>query len=446
MKPASSGSSAAAHRLSPVWLRYTDLEIGRGEGVRVHARDGRTYLDFTAGIAVTSTGHCHPSVVAAIQRQAERLLHGQLTVAYNQPALELAEELSTLLPERLGCFFFANSGSEAVESALKLARHATGRPNAIAFQGGYHGRTLGALSLSSAKSVYRSGYQPLVAGVTIAPYPYALRHGGGDPASLAEHCLGQLELILETTSTPEETAAMIVEPILGEGGYVVPPAGFVRGLREICDRTGILLIADEAQSGFGRTGRMFACEHFEIWPDVIVLAKGIASGMPLSGIASSHELMAAWRPGSHGGTFGGNPVCAAAGVETLRVLRDEGLVENAARQGELLLRLLGDLQRRSGALAEVRGVGLMVGCELATRHGLPDPDTARRVRERCLAEGLLLSTCGAWDQVIRWIPPLTVGSREIETAVRIFAAALEAVEADDGRPGPEDARQLEEVG
>jgi 4-aminobutyrate aminotransferase len=438
---APAAADPATRRLSPVWTRYTDLEVGRGEGVRLYAGDGRAYLDFTAGIAVASTGHCHPRVVAAIQRQAERLLHGQLTVVYNQPVLELAEELSTLLPESLDCFFFANSGSEAVEAALKLARHATGRPNAIAFQGGYHGRTLGALSLSSAKSVYRSGYQPLLAGTFLAPFPRVPPRRNEDPDGLTGRCLEQLELILATVSTPEETAALVVEPVLGEGGCVVPPARFMRGLRETCDRTGILLVADEAQSGFGRTGRMFACEHSGVWPDIVVLAKGVASGMPLSGIAASRELMDGWRPGSHGGTFGGNPVCAAAGVETLRVLRDEGLVENAARQGEHLIGELRALQPAAASMAGVRGLGLLIGCEFATGRGDPDPVTARRVRERCLAGGLILSTCGAQDEVVRWTPPLTVGTADIETAVGIFAAALEAVET--GRGGPEESRRLE---
>ncbi|MBV9336258.1 MAG: aminotransferase class III-fold pyridoxal phosphate-dependent enzyme, partial [Solirubrobacterales bacterium] len=245
----SRGSQMA--RLSPVWPHYTDIEAERGEGVYVYARGGRAYLDFTSGIGVTSTGHCHPRVVAAVQRQAELLLHGQLTVVCHRPILELARELGDVLPEHLRCLFFANSGSEAVESAMKLARHATRRPNVIAFQGGYHGRTLGALSLTSAKSIYRAGYQPLVAGTFIAPYPYPNPDGtAGD--ELVDSCLEQLEVILGTCSTPEETAALIIEPVLGEGGYVVPPRGFLRGLRETCDRHGLLLIADEVQTGFGR--------------------------------------------------------------------------------------------------------------------------------------------------------------------------------------------------
>ncbi len=410
-------------RLSPVWPHSTDIQVARGAGVRLFT-ESDSYLDFTSGIGVTSTGHCHPAVVAAIQDQAQRLLHGQVTVVMHQPVIELAQRLSQLFPEDLDCFFFANSGSEAVEAALKLARHATGKPNFICFQGAYHGRTFGALALTTAKSMYRSGYQPLIPGIFTAPFPTRSQQRGEDCDETVELCLEQLRLILETSSTPDETAAMVVEPILGEGGYVVPPQSFLRGLREICNESGILLIADEVQTGFGRTGRMFACEHFGLWPDIMVIAKGLGSGMPISGIAASSQLMASWRLGSHGGTYGGNPVCAAAALATIRTIENEGRVSNPARMGDLLLGRLKEITQGVPMVREVRGLGLMVGCDFATAAGTPCPEEARRVRDRCVDGGLILSTCGTQDHVVRWSPPLTVRQEEIEMALRIFSDAL----------------------
>lgn len=419
--------------LSPVWPRYTNIEVERASGVYLYATDGRRYLDFTSGIGVTNTGHCHPRVVAAIEQQARRLIHGQITIVQHRPALELAAELQSVTPPGLDCCFFASSGSEAIESALKLARHATGRTNIIAFQGGYHGRTVGAMAVTTAKTVYRDHYQPLMSGVVVAPFPYGYRYRQ-DPERLTAWCLSELRHLLSTQSAPGETAAMLIEPVLGEGGYVVPPAGFLRGLRALCDEHGILLLFDEIQTGFGRTGKWFALEHFDVRPDVLIMAKGLASGMPLSCISSSRALMERWLPGSHGGTYGGNPVVAAAAVETIRVLRDEGLVDRAAKMGSLLLERLAALKQRNAVLGEVRGLGLMVGCEFTTATGEPDRASARRVRELCLAQGLLLITCGTYDHVIRWIPPLIVAEAQIEEAVDIFAAALRGL-PHDGDPG-----------
>ncbi len=415
--------------LSPVWPRSTNIAVDRASGVHLHAADGRRYLDFTSGIGVTNTGHCHPRVVAAIEHQARRLIHAQIAIVHHRPVLELAAELRSVTPPGLDCCFFASSGTEAVESAMKLARHATGRTNIIAFQGGYHGRTVGAMAVTTAKTVYRDHYQPLMSGVAVAPFPYCYRYRQ-DPEQLTAWCLAELRHLLLTQSAPGETAAMLIEPVLGEGGYVVPPAGFLRGLRALCDEHGILLMFDEVQTGFGRTGKWFALEHFDVRPDVLIMAKGLASGMPLSCIASSRALMERWLPGSHGGTYGGNPVAAAAAVETIRVLRDEGLVERAARLGTLLIQQLSALRPRSAVLGDVRGLGLMVGCELTTPAGEPNRLAARRVRERCLAQGLLLITCGTHDHVVRWIPPLIVTESQIEEAVGIFTAALRGVERD----------------
>jgi 4-aminobutyrate aminotransferase len=290
------------HYISPVWTRYTPIVAERAEGAYIYDRDGTRYLDFTCGIGVTNTGHCHPAVVQAIQEQAAKLLHGQVNIIFHPPLLELAQELRTIVPEPLDCFFFSNSGAEAVEGAVKLARHATGRPNIIVFQGSFHGRTALTMALTTSKTVYRVGYQPLPAGVFVAPYPYAYRYGWS-PEEAEAFCLREVEFLLKTQTAPTETAAILVEPVLGEGGYVVPPPGFLKGLRWICDEHDILLIVDEVQSGFGRTGKWFAIEHFGTPPDIMIMAKGLASGLPLSGIAARRELMARWIPGSHGGTY-----------------------------------------------------------------------------------------------------------------------------------------------
>jgi len=397
--------------------------VERAEGAHLYGADGARYLDFTCGIAVTNTGHCHPRVVQAIQEQAARLLHGQVNIAYHRPLLELVEELRTIVPPPIDCFFFSNSGAEAVEGAVKLARHATGRPNIIVFQGSFHGRTALAMALTTSKTIYRAGYQPLPAGVFVAPYPYAYRYGWSTGQTEA-FCLRELEFLLKTQTAPAETAAILVEPVLGEGGYVVPPPGFLQGVRRICDEHGILLIADEIQCGFGRTGRWFAVEHFGVVPDVMVMAKGLASGLPLSCVASRRELMERWVPGSHGGTYGGNAVACAAAVATIRVIREEGLLENAARMGALLLERLRELQREFPVLGDVRGLGLMVATEFTAADGTPASAVAREVIGRCLERHLLLLTCGTYDNVVRWMPPLVVTDEQIEAAVEVFRDAL----------------------
>ncbi|MDR6227354.1 aspartate aminotransferase family protein [Desmospora profundinema] len=402
--------------LSPVWPHFSDIMADRGMGAALIDQNGDRYLDFTSGIGVTNTGHCHPRVVKAIQNQAEKLLHGQATIFYHKPMQDLVTELRQVVPSSLNSFFFSNSGSEAVESAIKLARHATGRTNLICFQGGYHGRTVGAMSVTTAKRIYRLHYQPLMPGVIVAPFPSSEEE--------TERCLEALEQLLFTQTAPAETAAMIVEPVLGEGGYMVPSATFLQGLRSICDQHGILLILDEVQSGFGRTGTFFAFEHFRILPDILIMAKGMASGLPLSGIASSRERMEKWIQGSHGGTYGGNPLACAAAAETIRVIHDEHLVERSAKAGRQLVHLLQAVTRTHPSLVEVRGLGLMVGCEFRDGNGKPDGKKASEIRRRCLEKGLLLLTCGTHDHVIRWIPPLVVTEQELHHAVSLFAESV----------------------
>jgi 4-aminobutyrate aminotransferase len=410
--------------LSPVWPHYTPIIASRAEGSYVYDQSGKAYLDFTCGIGVTNTGHCHPKVVEAIKKQAELLIHGQVNIIVHEPILELTAELRKIVPPAIDGFYFSNSGAEAIEGAIKLARRATGRTNVIVFQGSFHGRTVGTMSLTTSKTIYRAGYQPLMPGVYVAPYPYAYRYGWSEQQT-SQWCLEELELLLLSQTAPQETAAVLIEPVLGEGGYVVPPAEFMVALRNICDTHGILLIADEVQSGFGRTGKWFAFEHFNIEPDIIVVAKGIASGLPLSGVFSRLELMERWEPGSHGGTFGGNAVACAAAAATIRVIEEQGLLSNTLERGLQLQTGLGHFQENDPRIGDVRGLGLMVGTEFRTEDRKPDKKTAKAIIQACLDEGLLLLSCGTWDNTVRWIPPLTVEGEQINKGLEIFERALE---------------------
>ncbi len=365
--------------------------------------------------------------MAAAQEQVGKLIHGQINIVFHPPALKLAEKLREVVPAGLDTFFFSNSGAEAVEASIKLARQATGRTNIIVFQGGFHGRTIGAMSLTTSKTIYRVGYQPLMAGVFVAPYAYCHRCPVKRAANLpdGECCnnpLDQVRLLLKQQTAPQETAAILLEPVLGEGGYVMPPVSFMQGLREICDEHGILLIADEVQSGFGRTGKFFVVEHFGVTPDILIMAKGLASGFPLSAIAARREIMDKWIPGSHGGTYGGNAVSCAAAVETINVIRDEGLLQNAVERGAQLTDGLTELQGRF-PIADVRGAGLMVGVEFAddVAYG-----TVGKISKACLDQDMLLLTTSIYE-TIRFIPPLTVSAEEIEAGLRIFERALAQV-------------------
>jgi 4-aminobutyrate aminotransferase len=418
--------SDVKHNLSPVWSRIFSIEVDRGEGSYLIDIHGNRYLDFTCGIGVTNTGHCHPRVVEAIQKQAGLLIHGQANIVIHKPMLELVNELKTIVNPALDGYFFTNSGAEAVEGAIKLARHATGRTNIIVFQGSFHGRTVGTMSLTTSKTVYRAGYQPLMAGVFVVPYPYSYRFGWSDEQT-SQWCLNELDFILLSQSAPQETAGILIEPVLGEGGYVVPPAGFLNSLREICDKYGIMLIIDEIQSGFGRTGKWFAQEHFNVTPDIMTVAKGIASGLPLSGVFSRLELMKKWQTGTHGGTFGGNAVACAAGVATIKAMRDENMVENARVRGAQLINHLRRIQLDFPVIGDVRGLGLMIGVEFRTPERKPDKATTKAVAQACFDRKLMLLTCGTYDNVIRWIPPLVVTDKQVDEAIDIFIDSVKSV-------------------
>jgi len=412
--------------LSGVWFRVTDLDVVDGHGCIVRASDGTEYLDFTSGIATTSTGHCHPRVVAAIRDQAGRFIHAQVN-CYRHPLLELlGSRLAEIAPDTIDTFFLANSGAEATEAAVKLARRATGRPNIVVMDGAFHGRTMQTMAMTTSKTAYRSGYQPLPAGVFVTPFPRAFEWGITESLSV-DRALSGLHHILRTRTAPSETAAVVMEPVLGEGGYLAAPPEFVRGVRSICDEHGILFVVDEVQSGFGRTGSMFAVDHSGARPDVVVMAKGMASGFPISAVGASSDLMDRWPPGSHGGTYGGNPIGCAAALATIDVICDEGLVANAAERGDQALAGLSKLRDDNPVLADVRGLGLMVAAERTDSAGAPDAERTAAVIRHCLEPGhVLFRSCGTNDNIVRWKPPLVFSPAEIEQALETFSEALAA--------------------
>lgn len=421
--------------VAPVWARYTDLVVERGIGSWVETIDGERYLDYTCGIGVTNTGHAHPRVAAAIAEQAGKIIHAQQNILYHKPGLELHERLPRTFPglrdgEEAG-LFLSNSGAEAIEASVKLAKYATRRPGIIAFRGGFHGRTHGTMALTSSAIKNRGHFEPLLGGVHFAPFPYVLRNPTGRDADAAvAYSLAGIEELFATLIFPDDVAAFLVEPILGEGGYVVPPDSFLPALRELADRHGILLIADEVQSGMGRTGRMWASDWVESRPDIVVMAKGIASGMPLSGIMARRELLDRFAPGSHGGTYGGNAVACAAAVATLDIIESEGLLANAARQGERLISGIRAAADGHTCVAEVRGRGLMIGIEFAQGPELtPRPDLAKALLHEAFEHHLLLLTCGTYGQVVRIIPPLVTTDAEVDTAVGFIRDGLEAIGA-----------------
>ncbi len=412
---------ALAH-LSPVWSHLTTFQPVRGEGAYLYDAEGARYLDFTSGIGVTNTGHSHPRVVRAIQEQAAKLLHGQINVVLPPSVVALSHALAEVAPPGIDSFFFSNSGAEATEAAVKLARQATKRTNLIVFQGSFHGRTAQTMAMTTSKTVYRAGYQPLPGGIFVAPFPYAYQYGWDEQTTI-DWCLDQLHLLLKSQTAPEETAAIIIEPVLGEGGYVPAPARFLAELRELCTHYGIMLVIDEVQSGFGRTGTLFCIEQAGVAPDILVMAKGLGSGVPISSVGAPAELMRRWTTGSHGGTYGGNALAAAAALATLEVMREEDLPGNAARMGTHLMEGLRAMQAEFPIIGDVRGRGLMIGVEF-TREGHPDKDAAKAVQKAALEQRMLLLTCGSYENTIRLIPPLVIGAGEADAALRVLAEGV----------------------
>ena len=422
---------ADARYVNPAYPRPAyKLVVERGEGAWVEDVDGNTFLDCNAGVAVCSTGHCHPEVVKAIQEQAARLIHMCGTDYYYRHMPDLARKLEELVPVPGPTrTHFANSGTEAVECALKLAMYATGREKFIAFFNSFHGHTLGSLSLTSSKIAQRRGFKRQALDVVHVPYPNTFRHPfsgeQSDAETVSRACLDWIEQrLFLTTTPPEEVAAIVVEAVQGEGGYVPAPKQFLHGLRRICDEHGILLVVDEVQSGFGRTGKMFACEHYDLKPDIITLAKGIASGLPLGACVARADLMN-WKSGAHASTFGGNPVACAAALKTIELL-EGGLVANAAEVGDYLQAGLRRLMQKHDCIGDVRGLGLMVGCELVRGNGSREaaPELRDRVEVECFNRGLIVLGCGY--NTIRWSPPLTLTRENVDVALEIFDEALTA--------------------
>jgi 4-aminobutyrate aminotransferase len=404
---------------------WPNLPVERAEGIHLYDKDGRRYMDFLSGFGACNAGHNHPRILAAARSQMERMVHAPLGVVAPEATLRLAWELGRIVPGGADMYFFGNSGAEAVEGALKLARYATGRRAIIAFLGAFHGRTMGAASVTTSKVKYRVGQGPFLPDVYYARFPYPFRSSAGSPEACALEALDDLERLFEYVIAPQEVAAFLVEPIQGEGGYVIPPAGWLGELRRLADRHGILLIADEVQTGFGRTGDWFACQVLEVEPDILCLAKGIANGFPLGATAARRELMGKWSPFSHGTTFGGNPIACAAALATLEVIRDEGLLENARLQGAFMLEQLRELQAETPIIGEVRGVGLMIAVEFV-RPGSKEPgsEAARHILQRSLDAGLLTYPCGHWSQTIRLIPPLTVTREQAEEGLDVFRKSV----------------------
>ena len=413
--------------VSPSYTRPYPLVVEKGERAIVEDVDGNRFLDFNAGIAVVATGHCHPRVVEAIQRQAARLIHMSGTDFYYEELAALAQKLSGLAPgDAARRVSFGNSGAEAIEGAIKLARYATGRDKLIAFFGGFHGRTMGALSLTASKAVQRRGFSPLIPGVVHAPYPYCYRCPfGKEPEHCAVECVGYIEnTLLKTIAPPEETAAIVVEPVQGEAGYIVPPRKFFDELARVARKNGILLIFDEVQSGMGRTGRMWAAEHFDAVPDIMTLAKGIASGLPLGATVARADLMT-WPPGAHASTFGGNPVSCAAALVTIALLEEE-LLNHAARMGAYLMERLREWPRRFAIVGDVRGLGLMIGVELVrdqeTRQKAPE--LRDQVLRQAFERGLLV--LGSGENTIRLSPPLVVSRDQCDFAMETLEECIGA--------------------
>ena len=430
--------------MSPSYTRSYPLVAKRGRGIRIEDVDGNEFLDFAAGIAVNSTGHCHPEVVAAIQKQAAELIHISGTDFYYESMTEFADRLSAVAPmPGPHRFYYGNSGAEAVECALKIARYHTKRQQVISFFGAFHGRTMGALSLTGSKPQQKRRFSPMVPGVTHIRYPYTYRGCTGGPQDEEAFSLGCAryieEKLFKTILAPEEVAAIFLEPIQGEGGYVVAPDNFLREIREICDRHGILLVADEVQSGAGRTGKWWAIEHSGVQPDIVCIAKGIASGMPL-GICMTRAEIMDWVPGSHASTFGGNPIAIAAALATMDILEREA-IDNAAHVGGKMLARLAAWKDTHSLVGDVRGRGLMIGIELVLDKTTREPATTlrNRVETICFEKGLLLLGCG--ETSLRLCPPLIVNEQEATVALDILEEALTQVELENA-----EARELVAVG
>lgn len=411
--------------VNPVLSRSAKIVAERAEGSYIYDMNGDAYLDFATGIAVNNVGHCHPKVVEAIQKQASQLIHTSV-VTHNVRYIELCKKLAEVAPGRLDSVFLANSGAEAVEGAVKMARYITGRPAIVNFRGSFHGRTIFTTALTSSKLVYREKYEPLPGSIHTVPFPYTYRsHFRGNPEACVNDVMHQLDMLFKQMVHPEQVAAFLVEPVQGEGGYVPAPRGFFKKLRELADKHGILLIVDEVQTGFGRTGKLFAIEHYGIEPDIMLMAKGIAGGMPISAFVTRKELSQKWQPGRHGSTFGGNPVSCAAALATIDVIEKEKLSDRAASLGHEMQEHLRKALAGNPLVGEVRGLGMMIAVEFNDKDGNPNHDLADLVVQKCFQQKLIIITCGSHGHILRLIPPLNITDADSKKGLEILVKAIE---------------------
>ncbi len=413
--------------LTPALGWDTELVVRRARGAEVVTKQGKKYLDFSCGTATTNVGHCHPKVVSAAKHQINNLIHSGGVYFYDS-IVKVSEELKGIMPGNIDMFFYSNSGAEANEGAMKLAKSVTHRPAVLCFRGAFHGRTLGCISITSSNVKYRKNYEPLLPSIYRAPYAYCYRCPYGQKReSCAFECIQFIRDLFKYEVHPEQTAAIIFEPVEGEGGYIVPPREFIQFLRDFTRENGILLIADEVQTGFGRTGKWFACEHFGVEPDIIVMAKGIASGFPLSAFGASSKIMKQWAPGAHGTTFGGNPVSCAAAVATIRAIREEKMLDNCQALSAEAFSRLRKMRDDSPIIGDVRGLGFMIGVEFIDRNGAPNASATEKVVQHCLNDGLILITCGTVGNVVRIIPPLNISREQLVRGLDIFEHAVHSV-------------------
>ena len=414
--------------VNQVLARTAHIVAERAKGSYIYDMNGTAYLDFATGIAVNNVGHCHPKVVAAVQKQAAELMHTSV-VTHHKPYIDLCQKLAEIAPHKsLNSSFLANSGAEAVEGSVKLARYVTGRPAIVNFRGSFHGRTMMTMALTTSKLSYREKYEPLPGSIYTVPFPYTFRSPfRGNPQACVDECLHQIDMMFQQLVHPEQVAAFLIEPVQGEGGYVPAPPGYLEALRKITAKHGILLIADEVQTGFGRTGKMFAIEHSQVEPDIMIMAKGIGGGMPISGFISRRELTEKWLPGRHGSTFGGNPVSCAAALATIDVIQSENLPARAATLGKQMLERLTANLKGNKFVGDVRGLGLMIGIEFQEADGSPSHDKAEAVLQKALEKKLLLLTCGSHGHVLRLIPPLNMSDEEAKQGMDILEQSIAEV-------------------
>jgi 4-aminobutyrate aminotransferase len=412
---------------TPAWHIYYPIAIKRGDRVYVEATNGKKYLDFSSGLAVLNIGHSHPRVTEAVKQQLKKYVHTG-GIYYSETVASAAQRLISVTPPGLDMLFFSNSGAEAVEGSLKLARFVTGRPGIISFTGGFHGRTLGAVSVTTSTAKYRNRYHPLLPAVYHSPSPYCFRCPfKRNPETCGSACFDHLKDILKQQISPEEVAACIIEPVLGEGGYSPSPPSFLQKLRNLCDDHGILLIFDEVQSGMGRTSNWFAADHYGIIPDILTVAKGIASGFPLSAVVAKRKFMEMWPTSAHGTTFGGNPVSCAASLATIEAIEEENLLEKSRILAEQAMERLKQLAWQNPLIGDIRGIGMMIGIEFITRTGEPHREACQKVLDYCLEKGLILINCGGERNIIRFIPPLNTTEAELDRALTILEGGVEKI-------------------